>query len=141
MKNDDNNLQEDSNMIRWFSQQARTVQADILGLAFKIDNTQAFDRLIAAVRKSGYLDEKTYKTGRTISENAARKMYDRRRAQGLECISHRRKVNKWLGVNIIKIKDLRETGLSWRRLSVFISDKYKISISHTTLCKFFKRYI
>jgi hypothetical protein len=138
MNNTDDTFTENRQIIKWFSRQAQSVQADILGQAFAIAGTQAFDTLVDAVRTNGYRDEKAYKTSHTISENAARKMYDRRKAQGLERLSHKKKVNMWLKVNFIKLKDLRETGLSWRGISILISDEYKISISHTTLSKFWR---
>jgi hypothetical protein len=141
VKHTDENITENKKIIQWLSKQAQTTQAEILGQAFGIDGSQALDTLISAIRVNGYLDEKAYKTSRTISEDAARKMYDRRKAQGLERLSHRVKVNMWMRVNYIKLKDLHETGLSWRRISTFIYDEYKISISHTTLSKFLRNTI
>jgi nitrogen fixation-related uncharacterized protein len=134
------NFDEKRCVLLWFSRQAGPTQAEILAQAFLTDGAEALEALLWTIKSAGYDDEKAYKSSRTISAEASRKISDRRKARGYERLSHRAKVKAWLNVNHGKVLELRSCGLSWRRISSAVIQDYNISISHQTLKKYWREY-
>ena len=93
-----------------------------------------------AVTDGGWKEEQDYRQGKTVSEEAARQISIRRGRRAKNIQAHRVKVRNWLHKNWGKVLEYRRAELGWRRVSQMIKTEYGITISHTTLVRYDRRF-
>ena len=133
-------------ILKWFAMQDETTQAEIFEKKHQLAHAhveymgnkfvQELDCLIMAARQ-GWQAEHNCKKGRAISEEEARQISVRRKRRASEQRSHRAKVREWLNVHFGKVVEYRRSGLSWRLVSLLIEKEHRLSISHTTVRKYY----
>ena len=96
--------------------------------------------LVLAVAESGWNDEQAYRSSKNLGDDAVRRIKHRRQARAVNHQSHRELVRTWLGKNWGKVMDMRRAGLSWRRVADMIADEHGISISHTAIHSYWRRW-
>jgi len=139
-------------ILTWFARQAEEVQTNIMRRKHKefMALLKRFPRLakpslelaalVLVARASGWDDEQAYRSSRTISEAAAKSITDRRKRSARAYSAHRDQVRLWLAKNWGKVMDIRRAGLSWRRVAAVIRDDHGLSVSHTTLHSYWRRW-
>lgn len=139
-------------ILTWFAMQEEGVQIEIirckqseqkrvLGRFTKHDLASVeLAALILATNSSGWADEQAYRSSKSLSADAARRITERRQARAGAYLSHREQVHIWLAKHWGKVMDMRRVGLSWRRVSVMIAVEYGINISHTALHKYWRSW-
>lgn len=138
-------------MLGWFSKQGEDVQTAIMRrkhLEFMSLQQQYVDygkplldlaALVKAVGKCGWSDEQRYRSSKSLSEAAVRRIKQRRQSRAAHYRAHREQVRAWLAKNWGKVMDMRRAGLSWRRVAAMIYDEHGVGISHTTLHQYWRR--
>lgn len=96
--------------------------------------------LVLAVAESGWKDEQAYRSSKNLSEAAVKGIRQRRQARAANYQAHRDQVRVWLGKNWGKVMDMRRVGLSWRGVAAMIADEHGISISHTAIHAYWRRW-
>ena len=139
-------------VLLWFAKQAEEVQIRIMRRKYRefmrLKNMHpkiskpALDlaALVLAAQHSGWADERAYRSSKSVSEVAAKQISERRRARAKAYRPHRDQVRVWLAKHWGKVMDIRAAGLSWRRMARVIADEHGISISHTTLYSYWRRW-
>ena len=139
-------------ILSWFSRQAEEVQVEIIRRKhhefMRLRSQQMkfsapvldLVALVLASQRSGWSDEQAYRSSKSIDEASARGITERRQASAKAYQSHREQVRAWLAKHWGKVMDIRRSGLSWRRVADMLADKHGISVSHTTLYTYWRRW-
>ena len=139
-------------ILHWFAGQAEDVQIRVMRrkhhefMRLQKQYTQfgkpALDlaALVFASQNSGWADEQAYHSSKSVCEASAKQISERRRARAKAYQPHRDQVRTWLAKHWGKVMDIRRAGLSWRRTARAIADEHGISISHTTLHSYWRRW-
>ena len=139
-------------ILSWFARQDEGLQVAILKdkniahnhlrhLAEKHGVTETeLAALVLTAERSGWRDEQAYRSSKSISPEAARAISKRRQSRAGAYKAHREQVRSWLAKHWGKVMDMRRAGLSWRRVSVMIADEHGISISHSSLHAFWRKW-
>ena len=135
-------------ILKWFAMQDEITQSELLRDKHELVKAHAHRKgigendvlelhcLILAARQ-GWQAEQNCKKGRAISKEDAKQISVRRKRRARDFRAHRVKVCEWLNVNFGKVVEYRRSGLSWRRVSLLIEIEHGLSISHTTVRKYY----
>lgn len=96
--------------------------------------------LVTAAERNGWSDEQAYRSSKSVSPEAARRISGRRTARAGAYRAHREQVRAWLAKHWGKVMDMRRAGLSWRRVSAMVADEHGVRISHSALHKFWRKW-
>ncbi|MCC8195189.1 MAG: hypothetical protein LIP28_11150 [Deltaproteobacteria bacterium] len=96
--------------------------------------------LVLAAERGGWSDEQAYRSSRSVTPEAAIRIAGRRIARAGAYRAHRELVRSWLAKHWGKVMDMRRAGLSWRRVSAMIADEHGISISHSALQQYWRKW-
>ena len=139
-------------ILSWFARQEEGLQVGILkdkrieherlrGLIAQHGITETeLAALVTAAEHNGWSDEQAYRSSKSVSPEAARRISRRRTARAGAYRAHREQVRIWLAKHWGKVMDMRRAGLSWRRVSAMIADEHGVSISHSALHKFWRKW-
>ena len=142
-------------LMQWFGAQDQDTKVQILrkkfGLFEKYRNIHRIKKgyltlleihcLFEAIEVCGWQDEQDFRKGKNISDEALDGIAQRRKQRAYyQYKPHRAQVGGWLQSNWRIVSGLRENGLGWRRVSRKLLAEYGVSISHTSLMKYARRY-
>lgn len=139
-------------ILTWFARQEEILQVEILRdkriehkrikhlIAQHGVTATELAALVLATERSGWRDEQAYQSSKSVSRDAARLITQRRQARAGAYQAHREQVRTWLAKHWGKVMDMRRAGLSWRLVSIMIADEHGISISHSALHQFWRRW-
>ena len=137
-----------SEILKWFAMQDEITQSEILRDKHALVKAHAHEKNIGEnyvlelhclilTARQGWQAEQNCKKGRVISKEDAQQISVRRKRRASEQRSHRAKVREWLNIHFGKVVEYRRSGLSWRLVSLLIEKEHRLSISHTTVRKYY----
>ena len=139
-------------ILTWFAKQGEEVQISIMRGKHRefVRLQQAHPKLgkplldlaalVLAVAESGWNDEQAYRSSKSLGDAAVKGIKQRRQSRAANYLAHREQVRNWLARNWGKVMDMRRAGLSWRRVATMVADEHGISISHTAIHAYWRRW-
>jgi hypothetical protein len=94
--------------------------------------------LIIACKNAGWVAEAKYRSSASLSTNEIKKISRRRISRAKEL--SRTSTNERLAVHWGKIVELKHQGLGFRKIAQFLSLELRLTVSHTTIWKLWRKW-